>query len=269
MINNNELYHYGVLGMKWGVRRTPEQLGHHVIPKGTKMYRVTVNDKESTNGSKYVTYLKVDRDHYRGSYADGIRSNSGKNLSDNLYEKTYKLKENLHVPSRVELEQVHHKVMSDPKTREKIFKAYFDVDVQNDIDLWEDPTLTEKDFTRIGKERARESLKKYSSMKSSEVFDIASKVLGTQPKYKEAIIAELRKQGYNAMVDEASVGGRNGYTPEGVEPLIIFDGAESLSEKSTKKVTNNVQSKATKRYDKWLDVSYKNWKRDQRNSIEW
>lgn len=32
-VRGSELYHYGVKGMKWGVRRTPEQLGHNPTKK--------------------------------------------------------------------------------------------------------------------------------------------------------------------------------------------------------------------------------------------
>ena len=49
-MENNELYHYGVLGMHWGVRRTPEQLGHRTKSSGSAQSakaRVRVNNKKA------------------------------------------------------------------------------------------------------------------------------------------------------------------------------------------------------------------------------
>ena len=45
----NELYHYGILGMKWGVRRTPEQLAR---ARGKKMSSEEVSDDYKKAHSK-------------------------------------------------------------------------------------------------------------------------------------------------------------------------------------------------------------------------
>lgn len=51
-MENNELYHYGVLGMHWGVRRTPEQLGHRTKSSGSAKARVRVNKKKAKAASE-------------------------------------------------------------------------------------------------------------------------------------------------------------------------------------------------------------------------
>lgn len=68
VILNRDLKHYGVLGMKWGVRRTPEELGHKpkystepvVIKAGTSVYRVTRTKKETNNRDTFVFTNKED-----------------------------------------------------------------------------------------------------------------------------------------------------------------------------------------------------------------
>lgn len=68
-MRENEFMHYGVLGMKWGVRRTPEQLGHKIEKlrsRNEKLSKKTVqaNHKASKWHTK-ATDSKYSRQLYK------------------------------------------------------------------------------------------------------------------------------------------------------------------------------------------------------------
>ena len=145
-METNELMHFGIRGMKWGVRRfqnkdgtltaagkarldkkqirTEENLIEKTIPKGTTMYRVTPHEKDgSTQKSKYVTYLEQDRNLYKeGSVVKSYIADKGKD--DSVYEHRYQLKTDVKIPSLKTVREIEEKVVSTEKARDEVAKSW-------------------------------------------------------------------------------------------------------------------------------------------------
>ena len=165
--NSNELYHHGVKGQKWGVRRFQNYDGTPILKKGTVVKRVSLTRDDPTyDNKKYVSINQEDHDKW-DDYIGGAYVKKNKATFTQTYVTTKDLK-----------------VMSSAKQGELYTKMLMDSD--------------------FGKQAIRDTEyvnQEFGLKESNSAAENISRNIAMQTQTGKAFIENAMKNGYDALFD--------------------------------------------------------------------
>ena len=208
----DELYHHGIKGQKWGVRHGPpypigSQSGSIVIKKGTKVQRLSDKPAEKNKGHAYISQLDRDNNAYL--------IEMGKDMYKIDYEVTNDIiiplyKESVNAALKAIMRADREHVISDVKK-----------------------SACKDEGERFVKELGD---KKVSEL-SDEAYRAFSVSLMNSEYNRKIFFNELKRQGYNAVIDEHD----HQYVDR---PIIVFERDKNLKQTGSQKVTDDMRKEA-------------------------
>lgn len=242
----NELYHHGIRGQKWGVRRyqnydgtstefgkkrrrgakmksdlvyeqlhediSPQKLTTHIpgdddglsLKKGDKVYHVTPKEfKKMRKGQDlYVSATDLDRHTYR-AYLTLMLKHKGFGLDTPIKELEISLKEDLNAPSNKD----QQRIFSD------VYKSNKDL-IDSDLNSYYD----------------------HHKNRPSDTYDAFIKSLDESSKSKSVFYDEMKKNGYNAVLDQHDV---TTSWMGAYKPLIVMDALNTFGDFKVNDISND------------------------------
>lgn len=225
LVPDQELLHYGIKGMRWGVRRTREQLGYEdkiVVKKGTMAQRITSNPHETNSGKTYISYKELDNLRYVAESQEGLNVWSAE--SPYGYKVKLKLTNDLVSPSYNE-------------RVDAFIKATLKDDAQKVGNEIYNANNLSKIMARENNKKAKEFVKGFQDKKVKITLDEAyadfSRSLMNSEHNRKIFFDELKNRGYNAVIDDNDAKG------DWVEaPMIVFEREKNLKQVSYTKLTD-------------------------------
>lgn len=243
---SEELYHFGILGMKWGVRRFQKKDGSltkagkehrkelkglrkegddYVLEKGSNAYRIAgANESYDDHKRKYMSITDEDRDVYQELVYDmgGLIAQTERNYGEyiNVTTKDMRIKNGEQVVQDI-IDKYGDDTLKESLARVLAFRQEYKTKEERDayydefIDwIDEKGNVNESEYERSLKQSRDDSARK----------DVADKVWDVMEKHSDEVLSKYKKTGYDAIIDPYDF-----INNASEMPIIVLDPSESVN----------------------------------------